>query len=60
MECINNFNHKLRYEKVVKDDELEVALETIDRIVREERKEQIRKEREIRKTLRAQTDNYKH
>ena len=32
--------HKLKYEKVVKDEELEVALETIDRIVREERKEQ--------------------
>jgi putative RecB family exonuclease len=32
--------HKLKYEKVVKDEELEEALDTIEKIVKEERKEQ--------------------
>ena len=32
--------HKLKYEKTVNDEELEVALSTIERVVRKERKEQ--------------------
>ena len=32
--------HKLKYEKTVKDEELEVALDTIERVVKKERKEE--------------------
>ena len=32
--------HKLKYEKLVKDEELDVALDTIEKIVKEERREQ--------------------